>query len=108
MLYDDKPLQQEGIKVSKWTGSWNQKDMQKYDQSSTPVQRHKEACFTLSVLQCFFDLVVFHNSFCLNRGPGVLLEGVYQKRVKHTVQDTGGKKVRNGIVAHGHFSEVFL
>ena len=30
MLYDDKPLQQEGIKVSKWTGSWNQQDMQKY------------------------------------------------------------------------------
>ena len=29
----------------------------------------------------------------LFRGPGVLLEGVYQKRVKHIVQDTGGKKV---------------
>ena len=31
MLYDNKPLQQEGIKVSKWSGTWNQQDMQKYD-----------------------------------------------------------------------------
>ena len=39
-------------------------------------------------------LVVFHNVFYLiDRGPGVLLEGVYRKRVKHIVQDTGGKKV---------------
>ena len=35
MLYDDKPLQQEGIKVSKWNGSWNQQEMQKYDRQST-------------------------------------------------------------------------
>ena len=29
MLYDDQALQQEGVKVSKWTGAWNQKDLQR-------------------------------------------------------------------------------
>lgn len=29
MLYDDQPLQQEGVKISKWTGKWDQEDLQK-------------------------------------------------------------------------------
>ena len=37
------------------------------------------------------------NFFCLYRGPGILLEGTYRKKVKHIIQDAGGKKV--GIIA---------
>ena len=49
---------------------------------------------SICLVVLLLGLVVFHNVFCLtDRGSGVLLEGVYRKRVKHIIQDTGGKKV---------------
>lgn len=56
MLYDDKPLNQEGVKTAKWDGEWNPESMQ--------------------------------------QGPGILLEGTFQKKVKYVVQDQKGVKVR--------------
>lgn len=64
MIYEDRPLQQEAVKTSRWEGRWDAKEMQK--------------------------------------GVGVLMEGVFHKRVKHLIQDSTGTKHRF-LVFHVEF-----
>lgn len=64
MLYEDKPLLQEGVRTSKWPGRWEPHTLQK--------------------------------------GTGVLMEGVFRKKVKHILQDSQGSKYRY-VVLHVEF-----
>jgi hypothetical protein len=73
MIYDDRPLAQEGVKTSKLSGKWDPQSLS-------------------------------------SNGTGVLMEGVFHKMVKHTIQDSTGTKVsetpeKDDTVDH---PEVFL
>jgi hypothetical protein len=66
MIYDDRPLAQEGVKTSKLSGKWDPQSLS-------------------------------------SNGTGVLMEGVFHKMVKHTIQDSTGTKYRF-IVFHVEFT----
>ncbi len=42
-----------------------------------------------------------HIDLFQSRGVGVLMEGVFLKKLTHTIQDASGKKVRPGLRAEG-------
>ena len=84
MIYEDKPLQGEGVGTSRWPEAWDPRRMHR---SAPPRESSLESPPSRRGAR------VFDSPPPPLRGPGVLLEGLFRKKVKHVLHDSTGAKV---------------